>query len=73
MELLQVYVRYTLNIFLFTRQYCTILIKSDIKTQFRLIIKKCALLTCNTSNKLSFKKIISVSLKLSVGKYVDRF
>ncbi len=74
-ELLQVYFRYTLNIFhLKTDIIHKILIKTDIKTHFRLNIKKCALCTSiYNKNKVESIIFISVSFELSVSKYINRF
>ncbi len=71
MELLQVYVRYTLNILhlktVIQRAYNPYY--SDNKTHFRHNIKKCAL--CNEETlQIMF---ISVSIKVNVYKYINGF
>ncbi len=59
-ELLQVYFRYSLNR-LHLKGDITVFIKSDIKTQFRIINKKCALCKSNTPNTFSLFFYISRS------------
>ncbi len=70
-ELLQVCFRYTLNILHVKTDIIEISqsTSSDIKTHFKLNIKKCALCTSSTPNKIVFNRIfISVRLEQFVSK-----
>ncbi len=60
---LQVHFRYTLSI---------LHLKTDIKTHFRLNIKKCALCSSSTSNKVEFEFLYQqVTSYLSVNMLID--